>query len=175
MWTNIEQMGVIKGVTGYNVNDGIVEQYPFVEDSAKITLPQITFPTYTMQMMGDAEIADHCRVNAMVTQVECELSILQSKALGPGVREYVFKWAQEMKTKEGTFRIVPFVAYIAGTVNEDVGATVQVGENTNGTMSINTLKYRLLADGKEIRNIDKRSGKLVINGVDYRAEINKML
>jgi phage tail tube protein FII len=111
----------------------------------------------------------------MTTQVECDLSILQTKFLGPGVREYLFKWATEMKDQNGQFRIVPFAAYIAGTVAEDVAATVRVGEKSTGTISINTLKYRLIADNKEIRYIDKRYGILKINGIDYRSEINKML
>jgi phage tail tube protein FII len=175
MWRNIEQMGAVKGVTGYNVIDGIVDNFPCAVDEINLTLPQITHPTYTIQMMGDAEIADYCRVNAMTTQVECDLSILQTKFLGPGVREYLFKWATEMKNQNGQFRIVPFAAYIAGTVAEDVAATVRVGEKSTGTISINTLKYRLIADNKEIRYIDKRYGILKINGIDYRSEINKML
>ena len=175
MWRNIDQMGVVKGVTIYNVNDGIVDDYPVCVDSAKVTLPQITHPTYTLQMMGDAEIADQCRINAMTTQIECELSILQSKLLGYGVKEYLLKWAAEMKTEDGGFRIVPFVAYVAGTVSEDVGASVQVGETSTGTLTLNTLKYRLLVDGQEVRFVDKRNGTLKINGVDYRADINKML
>lgn len=175
MWQNIEQMGAVKGVTIYEIINGIVQDSPIVEDEAKVTLPQITHPSYTMQMMGDAEIADHCRVNAMTTQIECDLSVLQSKLLGYGVKEYLLKWCTEMKDADGIFKVIPFVAYVAGTVSEDVGATITTGDKSTGSVNLLTLKYRLLIDGKEMRYIDKRYGILKINGVDYRKEINKHL
>ena len=174
MFRQIDQYGVVKGCTVYCVTDGVVDDSPCTID-ADVSLPQIAHPSYTMQCMGDMEIADHTRINAMTTGINCELGVIQSKILGKGVRSYVIRWAQEVKRDNGVFDLVSFVAYISGTPREDVSATVKPGENTTGTVNIDTLKYRLVENGKEIRYIDRLAGILKINGVDYRAEINAML
>ena len=111
----------------------------------------------------------------MTTSISCELSIIQSKLLGFGVQEYMLRWAQEKKNPDGTFSLVPFVAYISGIPAEDVGATINVGDVPSGTVSINTFKFRLLENNTEIRYVDKRNGILIINGIDYRNELNNML
>ena len=173
-FTQIDVYGQIKGCTVYACKDGVPEQEPCTID-AEIGLPQIAHPTYTMQSMGDMEIADQTRTNAMTTTLSCEPSVIQSKLLGYGVQSYVVRWAQEVKKANGEFTIVPFVAYISGIPSEDTQSNVKPGDSTTGNISINTFKYRLLCDGQEIRYIDKLAGILRINGVDYRAQINSML
>ena len=175
MFKQVDQLNAVKGVTGYKCKDGVPEQFPFVVDTGELNLPQITHPTQTVQMMGDSDMPDQTRVNSMTTGIGCELSILHSKVMGYGVQEYLFKWAQEIKKEDGSFGIVGFSAYIAGIPAEDVSATVRVGDTVIGTVNVATLKYRLVVDGEEIRFVDKRTGVLRINGVDYRAEINKLL
>lgn len=175
MYVQVDQLGVIKGVTTYLCRDGIPAQFPIIVDETEISLPQITHPTYTQPMMGDTDMPDQTRVNSMTTGIGAELSILQSKVMGYGVKEYLFKWAQEMKKADGTFGIVGFSAYIAGIPSEDVTGTVRVGETLIGTVNVSTLKYRLVCDGTELRYVDKRTGILRINGEDYRREVNKKL
>ena len=174
MFQQIDQIGVVKGCTVYKVTDGVVEDSPCTLD-AEVSLPQITHPSYTMQCMGDMELADQTRVNAMTTGINCEPSIIQSKLMGKGVQSYVIRWAQEIKRVNGTFDLVPYVAYVSGIPREDVSATVRPGESTQGTLSIDTLKYRLTENGQEIRYVDRLAGILKVNGVDYRSEINSML
>lgn len=175
MFKNVDQMGVVRGVSIYKCKNGVPNQFPSIVDEGSVSLPQITHPTYSMQMMGDTDMVDQSRVNPMTTGVECDLSVIQSEFLGYGVQEYLFKWAQQMKKEDGTFTMVGFSAYVAGIPSEDVASTVRVGEGTKGTMNIATLKYRLVADGQELRFVDKRTGALRINGEDFRASINKLL
>lgn len=174
MFRQIDIYGAIKGCTVYATRDGVVDESPCTID-AEVTLPQIVHPSYTMQCMGDMELADQTRVNAMTTGINCELSVIHSKLLGKGVQSYVIRWAQEVKRDNGVFDLVPFVAYISGIPREDVSATVRPGESTTGTINIDTVKFRLVEDGTEIRYVDRLAGILKINGVDYRAEINAML
>lgn len=171
---NIDILGQVKGCTVYAAPGGIPDQFPATID-AEVGLPQITHPTSTMQSMGDMDAPDQTRVNPMVTTISCEPSVIQSKLMGYGVQNYIIRWAQEIKKANGEFDIIPFVAYISGIPAEDAGSTVRPGESTTGTISINTFKYRLICDGKEIRYVDKLNGVLKINGVDYRQKINSML
>lgn len=174
MFRQVDQYGAIKGCTVYDVVDGVVADAPCTID-AEVTLPQIVHPTYTMQCMGDMDIADQTRINAMTTGINCELSVIHSRLLGKGMKSYVIRWAQEVKRDNGTFELVPFVAYISGIPREDVSATVRPGESTTGTVNVDTMKFRLVENGVEIRYVDRLAGILKINGVDYRAEINAML
>ena len=175
MFKNVDSLGVVRGVTIYKCHDGVPEQFPLIVDTGSISLPQITFPTYSQQMMGDTDVVDQSRVNPMVTGIGCDQSVIQSELHGYGVQEYLCKWAQQMKKEDGSFTVVGFSAYIAGIPSEDVASTVQVGEGTQATMNVATLKYRLVCDGQELRHVDKRLGILKMNGVDYRSEVNRLL
>ena len=41
--------------------------------------------------------------------------------------------------------------------------------------NVSVVKYRLVVDGKELHNIDRGNGVLIIAGVDYRSEVDKLL
>lgn len=170
----IDQLVHVKGCTVYCAPDGIPEEFPVTMD-AEITLPSIEHPTQTMQAMGDTDIVDQTRVNSMTTQISVETGVQAAKLFGYGVQNYVIRWAQELKQANGNFRLVPFIAYISGTPQSSGGEQVSPGNNTTTQVTINTLKYRLLSDGKEIKFVDKLAGVLRINGVDYREELNAML
>lgn len=172
--TIIDKLGQVKGCTVYACKAGIPESEPCTIDS-EITLPQIAHPTASIQSMGDLDIPDQSRVNSMSASISCEPSVIQSKLMGYGVQDYVIKWAQEVVKPSGLVDIVPFVAYISGIPSEDVSSTVNVGNDTKGTINIAVTKYRLVQDGKEIRYVDKIKGVCKINGVDYRAKINQVL
>ena len=172
----VDQYILVKGCTIYVGKDGQFEQYPCVVDTAEVGLPAVSHPTSEAQSMGAMEVVDQTRVNAMQTTITCEPSIIQSKLHGYGVKDYMIKWGQEVKNADGSgFRLVPFVAYIKGTPSDDSGHNVQPGNNTTGTITINTTFYRLLCDGQEIRYIDQLNGVLRINGIDYRSELESML
>lgn len=170
----IDQLTVVKGCTVYCAPGGIPDEFPVTID-AEVTLPSIEHPTSTIQAMGDTDIVDQTRVNSMTTNISCETGVLSAKLFGYGVQNYVIRFAQEMKEASGNFRLVPFVAYVSGTVQSDGGDQLTPGNNTTKQLTINTLKYRLLCDGQEIKYIDKLAGILRINGKDYREELNSML
>lgn len=172
--TIIDKLGQVRGCTVYACKDGIPESVPSTID-AEVTLPQIAHPTASIQAMGDMDIPDQTRVNAMSASISCEPSVIQSKLLGYGVQDYVVKWAQELVRPNGLVDIVPFAAFISGIPSEDVGSTVNVGNDTKGTINIAVTKYRLVQDGKELRYVDKIKGICKIAGVDYRAKINQVL
>jgi phage tail tube protein FII len=174
MFQQIDQLGVVKGCSIYKMIDGVVEGKPVAID-AEVSLPQITHPTYTMQCMGDMELADQTRVNPMTLGINCEPSIIQSKLMGKGVQSYVIRWAQEVKRANGIFELIPYIVYVSGIPREDVSATVRPGEGTTGTLNIDVVKYRLVENGQELRYIDRVAGILKINGEDFRAEIDAML
>lgn len=170
----IDRLGPVKGCTVYASKDGVVDKEPCTID-AEVQLPQIVHPTSTVQSMGDMDIPDQTRVNSMTCTISCELGTIQSKLLGYGVQSYVIQWGQEVEKADGTFDLIPYVAYISGVPSEDVSVMVRPGESTTGTVTIAVTSYRQLCDGKEIRNIDKIKGILKINGVDYREKLNSML
>jgi phage tail tube protein FII len=175
-YKNVDQLVVVKGCTVYVGKDGKYEQYPIIVDTGEVGLPAISHPTVETQSMGAMEIVDQTRVNAMQLTITCEPSVLQSKLHGYGLKDFMIKWGQEMKKGDGSgFRLVPFVAYAKGTIVEDSGNNVSVGNNTSGTVTVNCVFYKLVSDNVEIRYVDKLNGVLRINGEDYRSELHEML
>lgn len=170
----IPKLGAVRGCTVYPCKNGVPDQFPATID-AEISLPQITHPTSSIQSMGEMDVPDQTRINAMVTTISCEPSVIQSKLLGQGVQDYVIRWGQTIEKADGSFDLIPFVAYISGIPSEDVSASVNPGDNTTGTVSIATFKYRLLCDGEEIRYVDRTKGILKINGENYREKLDSML
>lgn len=171
----IDILSHVKGCTVYVCDEnGIPEAEPVTID-AEISLPQITHPTATIQSMGDMDVPDQTRVNPMTLGIGCELSVIQTKIVGYGVKSYIIRWGQEVKKANGSFDLVPFIVYASGIPSEDVSVTVRPGENTTGTVNIACLKYRVVVDGEEIRYIDKTQGVLKIGKEDFRAKLNAML
>jgi phage tail tube protein FII len=176
MFRTVDQLTIVKGCTVYVGKDGKFEQYPIIVDTAEVGLPSISHPTVEAQSMGSMECVDQTRVNSMQLTITCEPSIIQSKLHGYGLRDYMIKWGQEQKKADGTgFRLVPFVAVCKGIIAEDGGNSVNPGNNTTGTVTVNLTFYKLMSDNQEIRYIDKLNSVLRINGVDYRSELEKML
>jgi phage tail tube protein FII len=172
----VDQLTIVKGCTVYEGKDGKFNPIPVCIDSAEVGLPAIAHPTIESQSMGPIECVDQTRVNALQLTITCEPSIEQSRLHGYGTKDYMIKWGQEYKKADGTgFALAPFVAYVKGTPVDESGSNVNPGNNTTGTVTVNATYYRLVQNGKVIRYIDKLKGILEINGVDYRAELEKML
>ena len=170
----IDQLIHVKGCTVYCAPNDIPEEFPTLMDN-EVDLPTIEHPTTTVQMMGDTDIPDQTRVNSMTTVFYNECGLLSAKMSGYSVQSYVVRWAQEMKQADGSFRLVPYVAYVSGMTQSDGGTQVQPGNNITSQLNLNTLKYRLLYDGKEIKYVDKLKGILRLNGKDFREELNSYL
>ena len=140
-----------------------------------ITPPVVTFETGTVQMMGSLTVPDQSRIADMSLSITVPVSPYSAKLSGKGLMGYEARWAQEVTDPSGAIRVVQGVCYISGYVTQVPASAVNPGAEGTADYNVSVVKYRLVVDGEELHNIDRAAGVLVINKVDYRSEVDKLL
>ena len=102
------------------------------------------------------------------------VSPLSAKLSGKGLMGYEARWAQEVTDPSGAIRVVRGVCYIPGYVTQVPASAVNPGAEGTADYNVSVVKYRLVVDGNELHNIDRGNGVLIIDGVDYQSEVDKL-
>jgi len=167
--------GQVKGVTIYDAPGGTPSDTPAATDCT-ITLPSISFESGTIQMMGSLTVPDQSRIGDLSMSITVPDSKSSMDLSGKGLKPYVARWVREVTDPTGAIRVVGFVCYFSGYVTQIPQSAKEPGADSTGEYNVSLVKYRVLEDGKhEHFNIDRASGKLVINGEDYRSEVDELL
>ncbi|MFA5625152.1 MAG: phage major tail tube protein [Bradymonadales bacterium] len=164
----------IKGTSLYKVVNGEVQQKPCAID-CQITPPSIAFETSTAQVMGSMTIPDQSRISDMTMGLSVSLNVQTITLAGRGYQEYVARWVEEVTEPSGAVRVVPFACYFSGYVTEVPQSAKAPGEGGTEDYSVALNAYRVLEGDKELYHINRTGGKLIINGEDYRAEVDDLL
>lgn len=167
--------GQVKAVTIYDAPEGVPSDTPAAVDCT-LNLPNIAFETGTIQMMGSQTVPDHSRLTDLSMGITVPDSKDSMNLAGKGLKTYVGRWVREVTEPNGAIRVVGFVCYFAGYVTQVPQSAKNPGAESTGDYNVSLVKYRIVEDGKyEHFNIDRSSGKLVINGEDYRSEVDELL
>lgn len=167
--------GQIKSCSIYPMVDGVASDAPAAID-ATITLPSITFETSTVQMMGSLSVPDQSRLGDLSMSITVPQSRDSIALSGKGLKSYVARWVQEVHEPNGAVKVVGFACYVSGYVTQVPESAKNPGAEGTADYTVSLVKYRVVEDGKlEHFNIDRSSGKLVINGEDYRSEVDDLL
>jgi len=167
--------GQVKGVTIYDAPNGQPAANPAAIDCT-LTLPSITFESGTVQMMGPLTVPDQSRVGDLSMAITVPDSKNAMDLSGKGLKSYVARWVREVTDPTGAIRVVGFVCYFSGYVTQVPQSGKEPGADSTGDYNVSLVKYRVLEDGKyEHFNIDRAAGKLIINGEDYRSEVDELL
>lgn len=166
--------GQIKACSIYAMKNGVANGDPAAID-ATITLPNITFETSTVQMMGSVTMPDQSRLGDLSLSITVPQSRHSIVLSGKGLKEYRANWVQEVTEPSGAVRVVGGVCYMSGYVTQIPESAKNPGGEGTSDYTVSLVKYRVLMDGDELFNIDRTSGKLIINGEDYRSEVDALL
>lgn len=167
--------GQIKSCSIYPVIDGVASETPAAID-ATITLPAISFESSTVQMMGPLTVPDQSRLGDLSLSITVSQGKESMALSGKGLKSYAIRWVQEVTEPSGAVRVVGFVCYASGYVTQVPESAKNPGAEGTSDYNVSLVKYRVLEDGKiEHFNIDRAAGKLVINGEDYRSEVDDLL
>ena len=167
--------GQVKGVTIYDAPDGVPSENPAAIDCT-VTLPSISFESGTVQMMGSLTVPDQSRLGDLSMAITVPDSKDSMSLSGKGLKSYVARWVREVTDPSGAIRVVGFICYFSGYVTQVPQSAKNPGAESTGDYNVSLVKYRVLEDGKiEHFNIDRAAGKLVINGEDYRSEVDELL
>ena len=175
MLKRIDIYGTIKGCSIYQVVDGVADEEPCAIDCT-ITPPAISFETATIQMMGSLTMPDQSRLQDLQLSITVPSNNVNSINLsGKGLKSYAARWAQEVTDPSGAVRIISGVIYMSGYVTQVPESAKNPGGEGTSDYNVSLVKYRCLVDNEEMYNIDRSAGKLVINGEDYRSEVDELL
>ncbi len=174
MLKRIPIYGQIKACSIYPVTDGVAADVPAAID-ATITLPNIAFETATIQMMGSLTIPDHSRLGDLSLSITVPQSRYSIKLSGKGIKSYVARWVQEVTDPSGAVRVQGFTCYMSGYVTQIPESAKNPGGEGTSDYTVSLVKYRVLEGDYEHFNIDRASGKLVVDGEDYRSEVDALL
>ena len=171
----IDIYGQIKACTIYAMVNGVASSEPAAVD-ATITPPDIQFESGTIQMMGSLTMPDHSRLGDLSLSITVPQSKHSINLAGKGLKEYRANWVQEVTEPSGAVRVVGGVLYMSGYVTQvPSGGAKNPGAEGTADYNVSLVKVRQIVDGVELYNIDRASGKLIINGEDYRSEVDELL
>lgn len=175
MLVRIPKHGAIKGCTVYAAPNGVASKTPACIDSS-VTLPQVSFPTNTIQAMGGFDIPDQTRVEPMTCTIGVEAGVESNGLMQSGNASYIIRWGQEVTKPDGTIGLDKWEAFVSGVVASSPAPSLEVGQSGTSDITINVSRYRLVYnDVNELYAIDRIAGILRINGKDLRAPLDAIL
>ena len=149
---------------------------------AKVTLPSITYPTVSISgagMMGNMEVPLLGMVDAMTTSIEfLDASNAQAAVLLSEPRKHQLEMRVAMEhwnveqAEVGSWADRYLMVCHPKVFNPGTFAPMSAAGASN---EFAVYYYAGFRDGKQLWEIDKRSMKCIINGVDYMASVRKAL
>lgn len=175
MLVRIPKHGAIKGCTVYAAPNGVASKTPACIDSS-VTLPQVSFPTNTIQAMGGFDIPDQTRIEPMTCTISVEAGVESNELIQSGNASYIIRWGQEVTKPDGTIGLDKWEAFVSGVVASSPAPSLEVGQSGTSDITINVSRYRLVYnDVNELYAIDRIAGILRINGKNLRAPLDAIL
>lgn len=175
MLVRIPKHGAIKGCTVYAAPNGVASKTPACIDSS-VTLPQVSFPTNTIQAMGGFDIPDQTRIEPMTCTIGVEAGVESNELIQSGNASYIIRWGQEVTKPDGTIGLDKWEAFVSGVVASSPAPSLEVGQSGTSDITINVSRYRLVYnDVNELYAIDRIAGILRINGKNLRAPLDAIL
>ena len=175
MLVRIPKHGAIKGCTVYAAPNGVASKTPACIDSS-VTLPQVSFPTNTIQAMGGFDIPDQTRIEPMTCTIGVEAGVESNELVQSGNASYIIRWGQEVTKPDGTIGLDKWEAFVSGVVASSPAPSLEVGQSGTSDITINVSRYRLVYnDVNELYAIDRIAGILRINGKNLRAPLDAIL
>lgn len=180
MLKSIPRYTTIKGVTIYSCDSNWKPKPTPAAIDRDITIPEQTHPTTDVNLMGTVSIPDQSRIDNMTLTVNVNCDSPEAGELtGGGVCYWKICWVDEILDATGEMTITGYNIYASGYVTGIPEAAKNAGAENSGDLGMNLIsikKTRILDNGEQVvYDINRVQNRLIRNGKDYRAEINRLL
>ena len=141
-------------------------------EDVSFELPSLALQTADLQAMGTLSLPIAGLLDDMtmtITKIGVDKGYGSMNKLKKMAME--FRWVQDKVNASGDVTHVGCKAFLNVVPQEIPGISVEVG--SGGTYTV--LRYQLYVDGAEVLLVDRLNQILKINGVDYMADIKKLL
>jgi hypothetical protein len=178
MLKQIVKTVTIKGTSIYALNENdVAEPLPAAID-VTVTVPSIEFETTEINgVMGSMTVSDDTRVSNIQISANVAADNERTQALyGRGVKGWKIAKVVESVRPNGELVNTGFYYYCHGYVQNIAESPAETGGDGKADLIMNCISIRKIdSTGKEYYNFERLNGKIVINGVDYRSEIDNLL
>lgn len=166
----------VEGVSIYAVTEGQSADAPSAID-VSVNLPELAFESVDIPMMGTATVYDQTRLGNMELSVTLEADNTEAlKLIRKGLCEWKLCWVESAVAPSGLTSVVGFNVYVKGYVSAIPEGGKEVGSQATADYKMSLIATRKTdSTGRVYYDVDRAQGKLVVNGVDYRADVNALL
>lgn len=141
------------------------------------SLPEVTPMTTEVNAMGTMNVAIIGQLEAMETTIKkIGIDLGLGKMCRMETHTYELRWIQQVTKSGGISKNIGCKAFIRGFPKKIMPALdVENGSATEGEIPIETTRYQLYADGKELCCIDRLAQIIRIDGKDYFEDLSSLL
>lgn len=177
MLTQIEKYSHVSGASIYACNDvGASLSTPSAID-VSITLPALEFESADVNFMGTLSVPDTTRLGNLQITASLEADNPKTRPLiGAGLKKWRISWTENIITPAGLQTVKGFTVHASGYVTSVPEGSKEVGSQALADFAMNCVAIsKKDSDGHVYYDIDRAVGKLIVDGVDYRAQVNELL
>lgn len=172
----IQNFTHVASTTIFNVTNGVSDAAPSAIDIG-VNLPEITFETADIPYMGTLSVVDQTRVGNL--EITADLQVANPDAqrlIGPGLKEWKVVWVESIVLPNSLLSVRGFYVYAKGYVSAIPDGEKTPGSQATGSYKMNCVSYKKIDDsGFVYYDIDRSQSRLIVNGIDYRADVNRLL
>ena len=158
--TTVVIPGIVEGCTVY-ANKEIVAR------DETLTLPEVNRATYTQKLPGGEQDMPSTKIEDMETKIS-------KNGLNKNATKFInadnieARWVQNETASDGTVSRVGYKAFmLTRAITLAPGADIEAGSGVENDITKKVLIYQLYRNGEELVNINKITGTVKIDGVDY--------
>lgn len=177
MLKQIERYTQVTGTSIYECDDKWQSNSEPSAVDVQVTLPALEFESADVQFMGTLSVPDTTRLgNIQVTAaLECD-NPKTRRLVGPGLKRWRISWVQNIVWPNQTQTAVGFTVFAAGYVAAVPEGAKELGSASTADYTMNCVSIsKKDSTGYQAYDVDRATGKLIVDGVDYRADVNKFL
>lgn len=177
MLKQIERYTHISGVSIYACDEkGQSYSEPAAID-VSITLPSIEFESTDVQLMGSLSVPDTTRLGNLQISATLEADNPKTRTLvGAGLKKWRISWTENILEPTGLQSVRGFTVFATGYVGAIPEGAKEIGGQATADYTMNCISiYKKDSTGYVSYDIDRTKGKLIVDGIDYRKEINDFL
>ena len=158
----------IKGCAVYRCeNDVPITSAPQV-DNVTITVPEITFNTVDVNIMGTVSIPDMTSLDNIQLSVNIPVDNPDAAELMQvGLQNWRISYVVSNVNNQGVETITPCSIYATGFVTGIPNAEISKGGDGTADVTMNLMRFKKYTGERVDIDIDRSTGTLIIKGVNY--------
>ena len=158
------------------VADTVYCEGVLVAKDVAFTLPDLSFLTADVQAMGNMTVPLIGLLENMelsITKIGMDKGFSKMNRLQK--QNFEFRWVENVVKSDGSTKVEGCKAFVRTLPSTIPGAGIEVGSASEHENTYNVSRVQVYANGVEILCVDRTSGILRIDGVDYMSQIQNLL